>query len=222
MSESRFRSNCPVNGHCVRGCLKTEPCCAEVPAAADIDAEKASKPRPDLVPPAFMQAAGRALASGLGKHGGGQSGWGTYRDAGTEQALVTTHVASFQRHWEAFRQGLRDGDPLVRDPGTGLPEIDCACAQLSIIADLLVHPPEAKTAVESEAKTAVESVDGCALPDGLWWEHYGTARDGWWIQSDDLDSAMWLCNGEAHPASRLLKHPDADQLVALLKRRNGR
>lgn len=108
-----------------------------------INAEKAAKSRPDLVPPRFNMAAGRALGYGARKHGLGRSGVGTYRDAGTEQALLETHVASFERHWQRFKMGRRAGIENPIDEESGLTELDCAAAQFSIIVDLTEDPPVA-------------------------------------------------------------------------------
>lgn len=102
---------------------------------AVIDAEKSAKPRPDLVPARAILAAGQAFAYGLSKHGGGLSGRGTFRDAGTEQAKVETHVASFSRHWFAYLSG-----ELI-DEQSGLPHLWCAMAQLAIVVDLTENPP---------------------------------------------------------------------------------
>lgn len=103
---------------------------------AEIDAEKASKSvRVDLVSPWFAFFAGRAMAYGAGKHGTGLTGRGTFRDPG-EQSMIDTHVRSFERHWNAWRRG-----ELV-DPDSELSHFDCACAQISILADLIGDPPK--------------------------------------------------------------------------------
>lgn len=102
--------------------------------ATEVSAEKATKQRRvDLVSPWLIAFAGDALGYGVGKHGGGTTGRGTYRDPG-EQSLVETHRASFERHWNAWRRGEEV------DPDSGLPHLSCCCAQLSIIADLIGDP----------------------------------------------------------------------------------
>lgn len=105
----------------------------------EINAEKAAKTsRPDLVPAELAIAAGRPFAYGAVKHGLGESGRGTYRDPGTEQATIETHVASFARHWSAFLAGE------YIDPDSGaaqLRHIDCCAAQLAIILSLIDNTP---------------------------------------------------------------------------------
>jgi len=99
-----------------------------------IDTEKANKlHRPDLVSPWLIFYAGRAMAYGVAKHGGGITGRGTFRDPG-EQSMIDTHVRSLERHWNAWRRGEHC------DPDSGLRHLDCVCAQLSIITDLLGDP----------------------------------------------------------------------------------
>lgn len=105
--------------------------------AVEIDIEKATKSsRPDLVSPWLEHFAGIAMAYGAAKHGCGLTGRGTFRDPG-EQSLITTHVRSFRRHWNAI---AREGFDSI-DPDSGLLHFCCACAQLSIIADLIGDPP---------------------------------------------------------------------------------
>ncbi len=102
----------------------------------EINAEKAAKSRPDLVPGRFALAAGRSFAIGAVKHGTPR-GLGSYRVAGTEQATVTSHWASMERHLAEIKAGhFMDDAP----GGTGLAHIDCVCAQISIIVDLMENP----------------------------------------------------------------------------------
>ena len=103
----------------------------------EINAEKAAKPRPDLVPARAVMAAGRCMAYGLAKHGGGKSGRGTYRDAGTDQAKVETHLASCIRHLLEYQI-----DPNATEEGSGLSVLDHAMAQLAIVVDLVEDPPQ--------------------------------------------------------------------------------
>lgn len=124
--------------------------------SSEIDAEKATKPRPDLVPPRAIMAGGRAMGYGVAKHGPGRTGFGTFRDAGTEQATAESHIASFDRHWQAFKIGRRSGTTNPIDPGTGLAELDCAMAQLGMVVDLVEDPP-------------ADASDPWALPEGWEW-----------------------------------------------------
>lgn len=136
----------------------------------EINAEKAAKPRPDLLPARALLAGGRAFGYGAAKHGLGRSGRGTYRDAGTEQATVETHRASFMRHWCAYWAGE------TIDPESGLSHLDCMMAQLSIIIDLVEDPP-CDGAATPEAAWAV-TADGC--------RGYGDTREA---ALDDLRAA---------------------------------
>lgn len=102
----------------------------------EINAEKAAKPRLDLVPPRGIEAAGRALGYGAGKHGTpAPGGWGTWRIAGTEQAQPLTHFACLLRHLMAWRRGE------ACDPESGLSHLDHAAAQLMILVDVVEDEP---------------------------------------------------------------------------------
>lgn len=101
----------------------------------EIDAEKDTKPRPDLVPARAVMAAGRAFAYGAAKHGL-PNGRGTYRIAGTKQAEVDTHLASCIRHLREYQI-----DNHALEEGSGLSVLDHAMAQLSIVIDLVEDSP---------------------------------------------------------------------------------
>lgn len=101
---------------------------------AEVDAEKAAKPRPDLVPGRAILAAARAFGYGAAKHGT-PGGRGTYRIAGDLQSRVRTHAASLERHWQAIKSGE------FVDPESGLSHLDHMAAQLSIVIDLMEDPP---------------------------------------------------------------------------------
>lgn len=97
----------------------------------EVDREKSSKVRPDLVPARAILAAARAMTYGYAKHGGT-----TYRQAGCRQASAESHTASFLRHWLAYSSG-----ELI-DPESGLSHLDHAIAQLAIVIDLTEDPPQ--------------------------------------------------------------------------------
>ena len=118
-----------------------------------IAAEKATKPRPDLFPARAILAGGRAFAKGLAKHGGGATGRGTFRDAGTPQAEVSTHIASLFRHLLQWQSG----QPI--DPDTGLSHLDCAIAQLAVVIDLVEDPPKAEVLPLYEYPMGVAAYD---------------------------------------------------------------
>lgn len=197
----------------------------------EIDKEKTTKPRPDLVPPRAIMAAGRALGYGANKHGLGRSTWGTYRDAGTEQADIRTHIASFERHWQRFKQAMRDGTgPGVLDPESGQRELDCAMAQLSIIVDQAEDPPTmecgrpSKCMNEAKAARAAQR-DSWELPKGLEWSP--EAESKYSDRSQTLSYAVlqpstgfmvYINKGGQIAGSLVDKHPE---LVELVKRRNG-
>lgn len=92
---------------------------------AEIDDEKAHKPRPDLLPAHALICAGRAMGYGYRKHGDC-----TWREAGTEQADPRTHLASAMRH---LLEHLRD--PKACEEGSGLPVLWHAAAQLLIAVE---------------------------------------------------------------------------------------
>ena len=103
---------------------------------AEINAEKAALPRPGLVPPRAILAAGRAFAFGVAKHGLAKNGRGTYRVAGTEQAMVSTHFECLMRHLLLWQSGE------THAPDSKLHHLDHAMAQLAIIVDLVEDPPK--------------------------------------------------------------------------------
>ena len=110
---------------------------------AEIDAEKAAKPRPDLVPGAALTAMGEVMAYGYGKHGRC-----TWRNAGTEQAKPETHIASAFRH---LAQMGADYDE--RDDESGLPHLHHALSQLAIAVECVGVAP----AVSPERRAELRS-----------------------------------------------------------------
>ncbi|MBK6920582.1 MAG: hypothetical protein IPH07_24490 [Deltaproteobacteria bacterium] len=170
-------------------------------SAEEINAEKASKPRVDIVPPELMLAAGRGLGYGVQKHGQppGADGYGTWRIAGTEQAEPLTHYACLLRHLLLWRAGEKF------DPESGLSHLDHAAAQLAILLDLVPRAGEVP-----------EPGDPWALPDGLWWGF----RRGWQIESADGCSSLWL-NDAGRPVGYLLLRDDSEHLIDLLRRRRN-
>lgn len=86
------------------------------------------------IAPALL-AAGDAMAYGRNKHG--QCTW---RIADTEQAKLHTHYASALRHLLEF-----EADAGAVESGSGLPVLAHALAQISIIYDILLDPPESDT-----------------------------------------------------------------------------
>lgn len=179
---------------------------------AEIDAEKALKSRPDLIPTRAILAGGRAFAYGANKHGLGQTGRGTYRDAGTEQAQVATHRASFLRHWCAYWAG-----ELI-DPESGLSHLDCMQAQLSIIIDLIEDPPGPQIVSETVETTAENPADPWALPAGWCWENWDT--NGEWDARDGRGYYVYAYGpfGNCRVKSSVNAPPE---VVALVRRRNG-
>lgn len=91
----------------------------------EINAEKAAKPRPDLIPGNALLAVGYVQAYGRGKHGNC-----TWKDGGTEQSRSETHIASAQRHLAEF-----EASPDAREAGSNLPVLWHAAAQLLIAID---------------------------------------------------------------------------------------
>ena len=237
MSESRFRSNCPVNGHCVRGCLKTEPCCAEVAerpvAVGNLKPRAPGKAPLALIPLAGLEVEAAALEHGALKYW--PNNWiacprdelGTYRHALLRHAVAfciaderddpesgVSHLGHIRAcaGIMAHILGLRYA-PGRLAAAASAEDLHRLVSDAALFGEL----PETKTAVASEAKAVVGDEDEWALPDGLRWDH---GDDGWWIASPD--GCLWLFDDEVDPDGLLLQRPDADQLVALLKRRNGR
>lgn len=114
---------------------------------AEIDAEKAHKSRPDLLPAVGLLACGDVQAFGLAKHGPC-----TWRVAGTAQAKPETHGASGSRHAaHAFE------DPWSTDPDTGLLHLAHLGAQVLIELDCLRRSdPERFDAIRATLPTTLE------------------------------------------------------------------
>lgn len=173
----------------------------------EINAEKAAKPRPDLIPATAIYEEGRAFGVGAAKHGLGPTGRGTYRVAGTQQATVACHFASLMRHINAWHRG-EDVDPESGDDK--LLHLGCARAQLAIMIDLIQDPPVEAVA---EPEPAAND-DPWALPEGWGWE--------WeW----EPDGRVWVAR---HPRFRVCPwmkpdviDPDNVPILRLVWRRNA-
>lgn len=167
---------------------------------AEINAEKNAKPRIDIVPPALMLAAGRALGYGAEKHGvpEGNDGFGTWRTPNTQQADPLTHYACLMRHLLLWRSG-EVIDPVERG-GSGLPHLDHAAAQLAILLDLLetrtaaaeqpAAPPPTPPAAPHADPEATTHLGPCLSTEDLAAiEETKHLPKGWVIQRhpDDLD-----------------------------------
>ncbi len=95
-------------------------------SADQVNAEKAKKSRPDLIPGLARLAVGHALASGLLKHGDQ-----TWRVEGTDQATPEAHIASAERHLAQCQQNLG----AMND--TELPHLWHAATQLLIAIECI-------------------------------------------------------------------------------------
>lgn len=98
----------------------------------EIDAEKALKPRPDLLPARAILGAGKVMAYGASKHGNC-----TWRVAGTKQADPQEHLASAYRHLLEFME-----NPKAVEEGSGLPVLYHCLSQVAILIDLVENPPQ--------------------------------------------------------------------------------
>lgn len=177
---------------------------------AEINAEKHSKSRVDIVPPVLMIAAGRALGLGASKHGvpPGYDGFGTWRIAGTEQAEPLTHYACLMRHLLKWRGGE------TIDPETGdakVEHLEAAAAQLAILLDLLQNPP---VFVLPEP---TKPVDEWALPPAWTWREAVMSCTKKWKAAFE-DQEIWIhTDGSTHGYIA----PRYPEIVDLVKRRNG-
>ena len=124
----------------------------------EIDAEKAAKSRPDLLPGTAALAKGDVQAFGLAKHGPC-----TWRDKGTEQADPRTHLASASRH-AAF---VFD-DPWSIDEQTGLLHLAHLGAQIDIALDCLrASDPVRFDAIRATLPAALERMRQASLAETL-------------------------------------------------------
>lgn len=96
-------------------------------SAEQVNAEKALKPRPDLLPAFALLAAGRVQAYGWHKHGDC-----TWKNEGTEQAKPETHLASAMRHLLEHLE-----DPEAVEEGSRLPVLWHALCQIAIAIDCI-------------------------------------------------------------------------------------
>lgn len=174
---------------------------------AEINAEKHAKPRVDIVPPALVLAAGRALGYGAAKHGNpeGYNGFGTWRVAGTQQAEPLTHYACLLRHLFLWRMGE------IVDPETGewkVEHLEAAAAQLAILLDLVKNPPQPVN-------------DPWKLPDGWTW---GENVIGPYARLGDDASwshAYWAVGDKGKLLGFASMGDVPREVVELVKRRNG-
>lgn len=123
-----------------------------------IDAEKAGKSRPDLIPVRALLGAGQAMAYGRNKHGNC-----TWRAHGTEQSTIECHAASAERHLLEYRAN-RD----AVEAGSGLPVLYHLLCQVAIMIDLHEDPPQALDEPTAEAERCGKMWDRrqCIEDDG--------------------------------------------------------
>jgi len=105
---------------------------------AEINAEKASKSRPDKLPACALMGGGLVMAYGLQKHGNC-----TWRVAGTEQADPETHIASAYRHVLEWLD-----DPSAVEAGSRLPVLYHALSQIAIAIDCIENPAKPLPEIE--------------------------------------------------------------------------
>lgn len=177
--------------------------------ATTIAAEKAAKPRVDVVPPALMLAAGRGFGLGVAKHGlpEGNDGFGTWRTPGHPQADPLAAYGSLMRHLLAWRNGE------TIDPESGphrIAHLDAACAQLAKLVDLVERGAAAPVPAEP-------TTDPWALPKGLEWVRSDCTNPYRIAAANGL--RLWLVDGGVHGS--LQQRPDAPALIDLLRRRNA-
>jgi hypothetical protein len=114
-----------------------------------IDAEKASKSRPDLLPGHAALAKGDVQAYGGAKHGPC-----TWREKGTEQADPRTHIASASRH-----AAYAFDDPWSTDEASGLLHLAHLGAQIDIALDCLrASDPARFDAIRESLPAAIEAL----------------------------------------------------------------
>lgn len=160
----------------------------------EIDAEKAHKPRPDLLPAHALLCAGRAMGYGYRKHGDC-----TWREPGTEQADPRTHIASAMRH---LLEHLHDADAC--EEGSGLPVLWHAAAQILIAVECTEQLDEisGRLATDIRVRTRVEALDQARdglprawPPEWQWADCAHTLPEGWrWIYDARADQHYrWAC-----------------------------
>lgn len=99
----------------------------------EINAEKAAKPMPHLIPASATMLGAMVQGYGFRKHGDQ-----TWKRKGTEQADPMTHIASAMRHITEYRL-----NPHAVESGSGLPVLAHAMIQLAIAIDChYLHDPE--------------------------------------------------------------------------------
>jgi hypothetical protein len=107
----------------------------------EIDAEKASKPARERVPPDFRELAAISISYGMSKHGLDETGQGTYAVPGNEQARIGTHMRSMLHHLDEVLAGHHvDQDVTEPDWAGRIMHWHAFFAQASIVARLLRRP----------------------------------------------------------------------------------
>lgn len=103
--------------------------------------EKASKPRPDLLPASVRAAAGRVIGHAMRKHGHPND---SARNPDHPNGTRAAHIASIERHWLAYLNGEK------HDPGDGEHPLIHAIVRMAYLAerDETCHHPK-----ESDAET---------------------------------------------------------------------
>jgi hypothetical protein len=93
---------------------------------------------------AGLEHAAQVMAYGAKKHGRGTTGLGTYRDEGSSQGRITTHLESWVRHLMELinfdRLHPRNHYTDYKDPESGFPVIGHAACQALITYDLFHNP----------------------------------------------------------------------------------
>lgn len=184
---------------------------------AVIDAEKAAKSRPDLLPGHAALAKGDVQAFGLAKHGPC-----TWREKGTEQADPRTHLASASRH-----AALVFDDPWSTDDQSGLLHLAHLGAQIDIALDCLrASDPERFDAIRAklpEAIARMRAEQAHVLPAGWEVRQLVPGRElavhpdtGFEIDDSDSDAALrrWASAG-IHSLDTLTR------VRAVVRERNG-
>lgn len=121
----------------------------------EIDAEKAAKPRVDLIAGSALIAEGCVQAYGRHKHGDC-----TWTIEGTEQADPRTHIASAARHIAEYLD-----DPNAVEAGSKLPVLWHARAQLGIAIDCIKRQdPAAFAAAVASLPATLAAISAAKAP----------------------------------------------------------
>ncbi len=215
--KSLYRSNCPKKGHCVRGCLRTEPCRAEqTPTYGEVVAAAQRAAQEVENWPQWKRALSEPASAAECTHPKDRR-IATYDEPGAFTCVACGLSVSTMSPPEPDRTPTSREVMSPACPTCGWANSTLRKRCRNCRAGLVQHPdPEIDHEVRMDAEDGRRSElvpssdapapDPWALPEELYWSFLPSR--GWSISSRNDDGGWAL-------------RPDADYLVVLLRKRNA-